>query len=168
MLGGLVGNIVANLATGAGLGRIKDATRPNPYAPRLPAQLRTAAAQAGFGLRSGEAGLAGSEADYYLSPGIQGQTDAPIVQDVTSRAMPPATYAPGDPGRDPGDATVLADFYRGPLGAVAPWGVTQRGSPTVLAGRLNPPTAASPNARAVVAGRSAEPVPDALDSAYSD
>lgn len=150
----MIGEWLASLAAGNALGRIRESVRPNPYAPSLPAQSAQAAAQGGYGLRRGTSGMAGSEADYYTDD--QGRSSVGslrIAQAVTSRAMPPSTYAPGDPGADPDDPTVLRDFYSGPVGAELTWGVNQRGSPHTITARINEPTAGTPLPRSVVAGR---------------
>lgn len=167
----MIAELVADLIAQAGLGRIRAAVRPNPYAPSLPAQTAKAAAQGGYGLRPGTSGLAGSEADYYTD--AQGRSSIGslrIAQDVTSRPMPPSTYRPGDPGRDPDDPTTLRDFYNGPVGHELVWGGNQRaGAPHVIRSRINEPTAGTPLPRSIVAGRLQSlpvAVQDPFDSAY--
>jgi hypothetical protein len=166
----VIGELLAGIAAQAGLGRIKAAVRPNPYAPDLPNQADRAAAQSGYGLRPGTSGLAGSEAEFYTD--AQGRSSLGylgIVQDVPSRAMPPSTFVAGDPGADRADPTVLADFYRGPVGLELVWGVNQRGSPHTITARINEPTAKTPLPRAVVAGRLEDNArPDPFDSAWDD
>lgn len=146
---------LTGLVAGNALGRVRASVRANPYAPKLPTQAEHAAAQAGYGLRGGTSGLAGSEATWYTDP-----QDAlsigfnELVQDISSRAMPPSTYIAGDPGADPDDPTVLADFYDGPVGHELVWGSNQRSqSPHVISSRINEPTDSTPRPRAVVAGR---------------
>ncbi len=144
-------------AGAAAFERIRAAVRPNPYAPRIPDQAAIAAGQATGALRGGTAGLAGSEADYYVDPqGVSTVGYLRIVQDLPSARRPASTFRAGDPGADPDDPTVLADFRSGPVRLpVEPWGVSQRGLPHVISARLNEPTAKTPLPRAVVRDRAA-------------
>jgi len=168
---------LGGILAGQAFGRLRERVRPNPMAPDLPRQSSIAAIQAsGTGLRPGTSGLAGSEADYYTDAqgvGTIGRLDY-LVQDVTSRAMPPSTYMPGDPGADPADPTVLADFNRRPvILPVDPWGAYQYSSmrPNVLADRINEPTAQSPLPRDVAMARAAgapQGLVDAFDAQYDD
>lgn len=161
---------IANIAAGQAFARLRARTRPNPYAPTLVDQQAVAIGQAGQ-LRAGASGLAGSEAEWYSDPqGASSVGYLRAVQDVTSGALPAAWTAPGDPGRDPSDPTVLRDFRRGPVRLAAePWGVNQRGSPSVLTARINPPTATTPLPREIAAARAAgapQGVQDAFTGLY--
>lgn len=162
---------IVSLGAGQAIGRLRERVRPNPYAPTLVDQQAVAVDQAGR-LRPGTSGIAGSEAEYYIDP--QGASSigwTRAVQDVTSRALPPAQFLPGDPGADPDDATVLRDFSNRPvrLEDNPAWGVNQRGSPHVLTTRINPPLATTPLPRAVAAARAAgapQGEQDAFDTLY--
>jgi hypothetical protein len=160
---------IASLVAGQAVGKLRERVRPNPYAPRLTNQQVIAAQQAG-GLRPGTSGLAGSERDWYTD--AQGASSIGWVQaqqDLTAHAMPPSWDAPGDPGADPTDPTVLADVKRGPVRLdLKPYGVTPS-VPYVIAGRINPPLAKSPLPRDVAAARDAgapQGIQDAFDTLY--
>lgn len=148
--------VLGAFAGSQAVGKLRERVRPNPYAPELVDQGAIAARQAGA-LRPGTSGIAGSEADWYSDP--QGASTIGylrVVQDVTSVRRPPSYFMPGDPGADPSDPTVLADFRRR-LWDQAPsdWGGSTRGSPHVLASRLNPPLLETPLPREVVEARAA-------------
>lgn len=166
----MIAGFLAQLAGGNALGRIRESVRPNQYAPRLPNQAAVAAAQGGYGLKGGTSGLAGSEADFYTDAQGSGTVGfLRIAQDIAAHAIPPSTFQAGDPGRDPGDATTLRDFYDGPVGNELAWGVSQRGSPHTITTRINEPQAGTPLPRSVVAGRlQALPVAvqDPFDTAF--
>lgn len=148
--------ILATIAGGQAVGKMRERVRPNPYAPTLVDQGAIATVQAGA-LRPGTSGMAGSEADWYTDE--QGRSTVGwmrVVQDVTSYRRNPSYFTPGDPGADPSDPTVLADFRRrlwdqGP----SDWGGSGRGSPHVLAATLNPPLATTPLPGEVVEARAA-------------
>jgi hypothetical protein len=166
----MIPHVLASLLASRALGHLTDRVAPNRYAPTLVDQGAIAAQQAG-GLRGGTSGLAGSERDYYEDPQGSfsiGYLDA--IQDVTSWLRPPAQFLAGDPGRDDGDATTLADFRSAPVRLDAnPWGVNQRGSPHVLTTRINPPGVKDPLPREVAAARAAgapQGDHDAFDGLY--
>lgn len=142
---------------GQAIGRLRERIRPNPYAPVLPDQAAAAIFQAGD-LRPGTAGLTGSEAEWFEDQ--QGASTVGylrIVQDVPSRALPPSMFIPGDPGADPDDPLVLADFRDAPTRVGNPdWGNNvYPGIPHVITARINEPTARTPLPREVAAGRAA-------------
>lgn len=158
---------LATFAGGQAIGRLRERIRPNPYAPTLPDQGAVASYQAGQ-LRPGTSGLAGSEADWYTDD--QGRSSIGtmvIVQDVPSVAIRPSWFRPGDPGADPTDPTVLADFRDAPVRVGNPdWGAnTYPGVPHVITARINEPTAKTPSPRAIDAVR-AETVTDAWAGLY--
>jgi hypothetical protein len=141
-------------------GRLRQRTRPNPYAPTLPGQAGVASLQATRGeLRPGTSGLAGSEADYYSDPqgiGTIGHLDA-LAQDLTSRALPPSTFVAGDPGAD-GQPLLNRDMTTGPIRRLS----NAEGANTrtfnhpgqhVVASTLNPPGARTPTPREIAAAR---------------
>jgi len=150
---------------------------PNTYAPRLPDQL--AVSQSQGVLKGGLSGMSGAEADPYadvFGPAAIRSSGAPIVQDVTSKALPPCWFTAGDPGADPDEPTVLADFDRSPqTGGYhgADYGGSTRSfnipAQLVRPGWLptgNAPGRATPNAREMQAARDGQP--DPVRDAYLD
>jgi hypothetical protein len=154
--------------TGQAIGRLRERVRPNPYAPRLSDQQRAAALQAGA-LRPGTTGFTGSEADWFDDQGSATVGRLAIAQDLPSYVIPPSRLTPGDPGADPDDPTVLADFRDAPTRVGNPaWGVNNGTVPHVIRTRINEPTAKAPLPRDVVAGRLADQpqTVDAWDQLY--
>lgn len=164
--------LLANIAGGWGIARIRDSVRPNPYAPKLVDQQAISVAQAARGLRPGTSGLTGSEAEYFSDPQGGGSIGyLPAQQDLTSAPKPPSYFTPGDPGRGD-EPTVQRDFFRGPLPNMVAWGETQRAKGQRFSGdRLNPPLFVTPLPQEVVAARAAgapQGLQDALDDGWSD
>lgn len=156
--------------TGQAIGRLRERVRPNPYAPTLPDQGQVAVHQAGQ-LRPGTSGLAGSEMDWYTDQ--QGRSTVGtmgIAQDLPAYAIPPSRLIPGDPGADPADPTVLADFRSAPVRTDLPaWGRNTGTVPHAITARINPPTAKTPLPREVDAARAAgapQSATDAWDQLY--
>jgi len=147
---------LAAIAGDQAIGRLRERIRPSPFAPNLTDQQRVAAVQAGA-FRPGTSGLAGSEREWYVAPGQgAGSIDSvlPLLQELQSHEIPPSWFRPGDPGADPTDPTVLADFRDAPVRTDNPaWGMNTGTVPHVISARINEPTAKTPLPREVAAAR---------------